>query len=109
MDNVKKWIVGLLIMLAGMIAGREGNGNEQAGAFVQDKEVTYEEIKVEDIPESVNKSFNEYFVDYDINKAYISSEGSYKLEVSREEIHYILFYTEKGELLKVEQPEEAKQ
>ncbi len=86
----------------------EGHDISYVRFSVQDKEVTYEEIKSEDIPKAVDESFKEYFVDYDINKAYISSEGSYKLEVSREEIYYILFYSEKGELLKVEQPEDTK-
>ncbi len=108
MDNVKKWIAALLFMWAGLILPAtiaEGH----IRFLVQDQDVTWEEMKIEDIPEVVDKSFKEYFADYTVKKAYISNKGSYKLEVSREEIHYILFYNEKGELIKVEQPEDAKQ
>lgn len=97
----------LLVMLPVLIP--EGYGTNKVFLPAQDKEVIYKEIEVKDIPESVNEAFKEYFVDYQINKVYKSNEGSYKLEVSREDIQYILFYNEKGELLKVEQPESSKQ
>ncbi|MGV8138298.1 MAG: hypothetical protein AB2L20_24060 [Mangrovibacterium sp.] len=105
---MKKWIAALLFMWTGLILPAtiaEGH----IRFLVQDQDVTWEEMKIEDIPEAVDKSFKEYFADYTVKKVYISNKGSYKLEVSREEIRYILFYNEKGELIKVVQPEDAKQ
>jgi|GEM_PF-6042996 len=52
----------------------------------REKEVVYAEIAVEDIPAAVNEAVQEYFKDYEINKAYQGDEGSFKLEVSREDI-----------------------
>jgi hypothetical protein len=109
---MKRGILVLIVMWGGFmlpVLTPEGFGTNKVFLSAQDKEVIYKEIEVGDIPESVNKAFKEYFVDYQINKAYKSDEGSYKLEVSRKDIRYILFYNEKGELIKVEQPENSKQ
>lgn len=73
---------------------------------MREKEASYTEIEVEAVPVLIDEALKEYFTDYVTNKAYKGDDGSYKLEVSKEEIQYILYYQENGELIKVEQPEE---
>ncbi|MGD9557848.1 MAG: hypothetical protein AB7V25_12570 [Mangrovibacterium sp.] len=74
--------------------------------LIQDKEEVYVEIKAEDIPKAVMESFEDFFSGYQIDKVFKGDKSTYKLEVSRESIHYMLFYRESGELIKAEQPKE---
>jgi hypothetical protein len=74
--------------------------------LIQDTEEVYIEIKTEDVPETVMKSFKDFFSGYQIDKVFKGDKNTYKLEVSHESIHYVLFYRENGELIKAEQPKE---
>ena len=72
---------------------------------VQEKEVTYQEIKVEEIPEAVSKSISSAYVGYKIDKAFLGDDASYKVKVSMGDLKYVLFYKANGELIKVEEPD----
>ena len=72
--------------------------------FVQEKEVKYQEIKVEEIPEAVSQSIAGAYAGYKIDKAFLGDDGNYKVKVSMGDLKYVLFYTAKGELIKLEEP-----
>lgn len=71
----------------------------------QQKEVKYEAIKAEDLPDAVTKSFTSDYSSYKIDKAFKGDDGTYKLNVSNGNLKYVLFYNADGKLLKVEKPD----
>lgn len=77
-------------------------------AVVQDKDTKddkYKEIKAEELPEAVTKSISNAYTGYKIDKAYRDKdEDSYKVNVAMGDLKYSLFYDEKGDLVKVEEP-----
>lgn len=64
----------------------------------------YKEIKAEELPEAVTKSVSTAYTGYKIDKAYRGEDDSYKVKVAMGDLKYSLFYDEKGELIKVEDP-----
>ncbi len=99
-------LLGILIALTGVHAVGAGSDSLVLRS-VPGKTVQFKEIRIEDVPKTVHDAMKEYFADYEINKAFKSDEGSYRLEVSRENIRYVLYYDDKGELIKVDQPESS--
>lgn len=73
-------------------------------AVVDDKDDKYKEIKAEELPEAVTKSISNAYTGYKIDKAYKGEDDSYKVKVAMGDLKYALFYDEKGELIKVEEP-----
>lgn len=71
---------------------------------VVDKGDKYKEIKAEELPEAVTKSIANAYTGYKIDKAYRAEDDSYKVKVAMGDLNYALFYDEKGELIKVEEP-----
>jgi len=71
---------------------------------VVDKDGKYKEIKAEELPEAVTKSIANAYTGYKIDKAYRTEDDSYKVKVAMGDLNYSLFYDEKGELIKVEEP-----
>lgn len=71
-------------------------------AISQQKEVKYQEIKVEEVPEAVIKSIAVAYVGYKIDKAFVGDDASYKVNVNKGDVKQVLFYTAKGELIKAE-------
>ncbi len=71
----------------------------------QDKEVKFQEIKAEEVPDAVKDALKKDYDGYTIDKAYKGDDGSYKLNVSLGDVQYVLLYDETGKLLKVEQPQ----
>ena len=72
--------------------------------IVQDKDDKYKEIKAEELPEAVTKSISNAYTGYKIDKAYKNGDDAYKVNVAMGALKYSLFYDEKGELVKVEEP-----
>lgn len=64
----------------------------------------YKEIKAEELPEAVTKSISTAYTGYKIDKAFRGEDDSYKVKVAMGDLKYSLFYDEKGELIKVEDP-----
>lgn len=71
---------------------------------VDDKEVKYQEIKVNEVPEAVTKSITASYAGCIIDNAFLGDDKSYKVKVSMGDLKFVLFYNAKGELLKVEEP-----
>lgn len=77
-------------------------------AVVQDKVVKYQEIKVAEIPVTVSKAITAAYAGYTVDKAFLGDDTSYKANVSMGDLKYVVFYTAKGELIKVEEPVKKK-
>jgi hypothetical protein len=76
-------------------------GKEVSSTF-NDK---YKEIKTSELPEAVTKSIATAYTGYKIDKAYKDKDDdSYQVKVAMGDLKYSLFYDEKGELKKVEEP-----
>ena len=73
-------------------------------AVVDDKDDKFKEIKAEELPEAVTKSISNAYTGYKIDKAFRGEDDSYKVKVAMGDLKYSLFYDEKGELIKVEDP-----
>lgn len=74
-------------------------------SVVQNKDDKFKEIKAEELPEAITKSISNAYTGYKIDKAYKDQdEDSYKVNVAMGDLKYSLFYDEKGELKKVEEP-----
>jgi hypothetical protein len=69
------------------------------------QEVQYKEINADDLPSAISDAIAEGYTDYTIDKTYKGSDATYKIVVSKSEEKLILFYNEKGELLKSKSPE----
>ena len=74
---------------------------------VVSQEVKYQEIKADEIPKAITESFSKDFSGYSIDKAFKGDDGTYKLEVSKDAVPYVLHYNVDGVLLKVEKPEDS--
>jgi len=92
-----------LLMGVGVTTSLLANENVQAVPVVLDQEeVTYSEIKAEELPETVTATLNDSYADYTISKALLGSDGSYKVKLSQGEEHIAVFFNASGEFLKVE-------
>ncbi|MGE5394276.1 MAG: PepSY-like domain-containing protein [Candidatus Saccharibacteria bacterium] len=95
--------VGQSMDKAGKKVGDAANktGKEVSSTF-GDK---YKEIKTSELPDAVTKSIATAYTGYKIDKAYKDKdEDSYQVKVAMGDLKYSLFYDEKGELIKVEEP-----
>lgn len=78
-------------------------------AVIQDKVVVkYQEIKVAEIPVTVSKAITAAYAGYTVDKAFLGDDGSYKANISMGDLKYVVFYTAKGEPIKVEEPVKKK-
>lgn len=108
-EAMKRRTAIVVITVGLLMSGFSDFGPEAALGMTQKKEISYTQIEVGEISDTVKEAIKEYFTDYVTDKAYLGDDGSYKLEVSKEDIQYILYYKDDGELIKVEQPEPAAQ
>lgn len=81
------------------------NQSDNDLTIVMQQEVQYQEIAVEDIPDAVSEALGKDYSGFKVEKALKGDDGSYKIVVSKDDVKYALFYTEKGEIIKVEQSE----
>ena len=68
------------------------------------QDVTYQEITNDKLPEAVTKAVAKDYKDFKIDHSFLGSDGNYKVEISKETLKYSLILSEKGEVIKVEQP-----
>jgi hypothetical protein len=68
------------------------------------KEVKYQEVTVDKVPEAVKKALSSDYPDHKIDKAFKGEDGNFKVAVSKGDMKHTLIYSEKGELIKTEQP-----
>lgn len=72
---------------------------------IAQEEVQYEKMNVEDLPEVVSQSISEGYADYTVSEAYMGTDGSYKVKLTKEEEKIKVFFNANGEFLKIEQVE----
>ena len=98
----KGMIITAVVVILGM-SMPEGlfAANANQTVLVAQDEVTWVEVKVEDLPEPVSKSIKEGYVDYSVSKAYQGSDGSYKVDMTKEEEAISVFFNAEGQLLKI--------
>ena len=104
----KKMMILSVILVASFLAMAPASFATQVksgSVTIQDEEVKFQEISVDEIPASVKDALSKDYDGYTIDKAYKGDDGSYKLNVSLGDVLYVLLYDETGKLLKVEQPQ----
>ena len=69
------------------------------------KDVKYQEIMANKLPEAVTQTVTKDYEGFKIDKAFLGSDGNYKVEISKETLKHTVFLSEKGEVIKVENPE----
>jgi hypothetical protein len=75
---------------------------------IAQEEVQYEQINVEDLPETVTQAISEGYADYTLSEAYMGTDGSYKVKLTKDEEKVKVFFNASGEFLKIEQADDAK-
>jgi hypothetical protein len=100
-------IVGAALVALGLSAPilAPANKIQTEKVLTQEKKVNYAEIKVEDIPDQVTATLKKDYPSYTTDKAFKGDDGTYKIKVSKENLKQVLFFNNKGEVLKVEVPE----
>lgn len=71
-----------------------------------DEDVKYKEIKTTELPATINESVQKSYADYTIAKAYLGSDGTYKVKLTKDGDKKIAYYSADGEFQKAQ---EAKQ
>lgn len=93
----------MLLMGVGLTTTVFANPKVQAvDVVLNQEEVTYSEIKAEELPETVAATLKNTYADYTISKALLGSDGSYKVKLSQGEKHIAVFFNANGEFVKVE-------
>lgn len=77
-------------------------------ALIQNKDVKYTEITVDQIPEAVSKTVAKDFAGFKTDKAYKGEDGTFKLAVSKLENKMDLLFSADGKLLKNEKAVDLK-
>lgn len=75
--------------------------NASETATVAQQEVQYEKMNVEDLPETVSNAISEGYADYTLSEAYMGTDGSYKVKLSKEDETIKVFFNAAGEFLKI--------
>ena len=71
-------------------------------AAVEEKDVKYTEITVDQLPEAVSKALAKDYAGFTTDKALKGDDGSFKVKVSKGEDKSVLFFSENGEFVKSE-------
>ncbi len=77
-------------------------------SIMQVQEVKYQEITVADIPEAVSATLTKDYANYTVDKAFRGDDGTFKVAVSKDDVKEVLFFNDKGLLLKAEKPAPVK-
>ncbi|RKD87870.1 hypothetical protein [Mangrovibacterium diazotrophicum] len=93
-----------LSLMAPQFAGAKTNDKAITSVEVMTQDVTYQEIETTALPEAINTALSSKYSGYSLDKAWKGDDGSYKVAISSGDMKYDLFYTEAGELVKVEKP-----
>ena len=91
-------------MGVGTVASVSATNSKFCSATIQlQDEVTYEEISVDELPQPVAKAVQEGYADYTVTKTSVGSDGSYKVDLKKNEESISVFFNAEGEFLKIEQ------
>ncbi|WP_339736306.1 hypothetical protein [uncultured Sunxiuqinia sp.] len=95
----------VIVLGISMPSGVMAESTNQTMQIAQE-EVQYEKMNVEDLPEAVTQAISEGYADYTLSEAYMGTDGSYKVKLTKEEEKIAVFFNASGEFLKIEQGEE---
>lgn len=71
-------------------------------AIVQEKDVTYKEISVDKLPPAVVQTLDNEYKDFAKDKAFMGSDNSYKVDISKGTMKHTIFLSEQGKILKTD-------
>lgn len=66
-------------------------------------EVTYEEISKDELPEVITTKLSDAFKDYTVNKTYKGSDGTFKVEVNKNDSDWYIYFDKEGTVFKKEE------
>ncbi|MFA5326733.1 MAG: hypothetical protein WC384_02980 [Prolixibacteraceae bacterium] len=72
---------------------------------LQDKEVKYQEITVDEVPKAISETLSKTYSGYKTDGAFKGDDGSFKLNISKDESKLVLYFDDLGKLIKAEKPE----
>ena len=72
-------------------------------AFIAQDDVKYNEIKVEELPDAVSKAIKNGYTDYTVSKAYLGSDNTYKVSLTKNNETINVFFNADGQFLKIDQ------
>lgn len=98
------YLLSAVVVTLGMAMPKVVTANSIPNDSSVTKEVKYQEIPTENVPKAITESLANDYSGYQVDKAYLGDDGSYKLEVSQADVKHVVFYKENGELIKVEEP-----
>lgn len=67
------------------------------------EDVSYEEVKIDALPEQVSTAIEKLYAGYEVSKVYLGSDGSYKVILSGKEKKLFVFFSASGKFLKYEE------
>ncbi|MGV8090897.1 MAG: hypothetical protein AB2L24_03375 [Mangrovibacterium sp.] len=102
------YVLSAVVIILGMTMPQMVTANSAQNDVVVGQEVNYQEIPKENVPQTVTESLERDYSGYQIDKAYLGDDGSYKLDISQADVKYTIYYKENGELIKVEEPTSEK-
>ncbi|MFB6320184.1 hypothetical protein [Saccharicrinis sp. FJH54] len=76
--------------------------HENSAVAAQQDEVTYKEITKDDVPEVITTALSEKFSNFTVDKYYLGSDGTYKVDVSKEDTKWALYFDKEGTVFKKE-------
>jgi hypothetical protein len=86
---------------AGVYAGNLNS--ENASMIAQSDDVKYDKIDVSEIPETVSSSITTNYAGYEISKAFVGDDGSYKVKLKSDSEKVTVVYDEQGQFLRTEE------
>jgi hypothetical protein len=102
------YVLSAVVIILGMTMPQMVTANSAQNDVVVGQEVNYQEIPNENVPQTVTEALERDYSGYQIDKAYLGDDGSYKLDISQAGVKYTIYYKENGELIKVEEPTSEK-
>lgn len=103
---------GLMILTIAVLFGLFNLQSTMAINLVTDttvlavEDVKFEEINTTELPATITESVQKSYADYTIAKAYLGSDGTYKVKLTKDDEKKVVYYSADGELQKAQ---EAKQ
>lgn len=102
----KGLIIPAVIIAMGMTSftsNVEATNTQSATVVVAQGDVEYTVIKTDELPAAVSKSLQEGYADYSVDKAYKGTDGTYKVDLSKDTEKISVYFNADGKFLKIEQ------
>ena len=75
---------------------------KNATTTIQEKTVKYQEIAPATLSEAITKALAKDYAGYTVEKAFLGDDGTFKVALTNGETKSMVFYSEKGEFVKIE-------